>query len=665
MENLIIYLTKASGLIVLFYVAYYTLLKKETFFNSNRWFLLAGLVTSAALPLFVITKTVIVEAVTNAPTQEISVEQLMALQQAITANEVNNINWYTIIAILYFIGALFFFIRFVIDLRGIRNIIKGKYITQKNGFKYIDSESIQSPFSFFNYIAYNSKTLNNTELENIISHEKVHSAQKHSIDMIISQLFCIIFWFNPFIWFYKKGIAQNLEFIADAEATKQIEDIKAYQKTLLKITVQPECTAIINHFYQSLIKKRIVMLNKKQSKTRNSWKYAVVLPVLVAFMLLFQLEVKAQIPPPPPPVPQPVIEGKINNNQIISTKVVVSKDTKEEQFETYKSIFKKSYDADVAFKKIARNNKGEITSIYISVKDKDTKDSYPVREIFPNDENKPIPSIAIEMSNDGNTNQVSFKDVKLVESKGKHVRVHKYVGVDQIPPPPPTIEGEWSINKFTVDNKDALIVIDGIKQKKGEIIKIPINQELDEVHVLNKKKAKKKYGRAGKKGAIEIKTKKKPTRHTMRIIKNQMHGDILIKESIEDLDGFENETILVETISDMDFDTIVLKSNDIAGVELLESLSVEDFEKIQENLNEVEYEVLEFQNNETLRNYPLNKEEISKTKKDIEEAKQKLVIRKKKIMELRKQKRLERTEALEKRRKILEERKKARQESRE
>lgn len=36
------------------------------------------------------------------------------------------------------------------------------------------------------------------------------------------------------------------------------------------------------------------MLNKNQSKKRNSWKYAVILPALTGFMVLFQVEVVAQ-----------------------------------------------------------------------------------------------------------------------------------------------------------------------------------------------------------------------------------------------------------------------------------------------------------------------------------------------------------------------------------
>ena len=87
---------------------------------------------------------------------------------------------------------------------------------------------------------------------------------------------------------------QNLEYIADQKASQLIDDKKVYQKALLKVVTHQNCLSITNHFYQSLIKKRIVMLNKNQSHKRNSWKYALILPALVAFILLFQIKVIAQ-----------------------------------------------------------------------------------------------------------------------------------------------------------------------------------------------------------------------------------------------------------------------------------------------------------------------------------------------------------------------------------
>ena len=232
METLFIYLIKSSGLIGMFYLAYFVLLRKETFFNSNRWFLLAGLITAVVLPLVVFTKIVWVDpSPTNFDWSKIPMTTPIE-------NDAFEINWFLVFGITYGIGILIFLVKFAFDFYSLSKVLKGKTIQKQADFKFIDVTVNVSPFSYFNYIVYNSSLYSDTQLENILEHEKVHSAQNHTVDVLISRLFCIVFWVNPLVWLYKKAIVQNLEFIADSEASKNISDKKAYQLTLLKITTQ-------------------------------------------------------------------------------------------------------------------------------------------------------------------------------------------------------------------------------------------------------------------------------------------------------------------------------------------------------------------------------------------------------------------------------------------
>ncbi len=194
-------------------------------------------------------------------------------------NEAFEINWYLVIGIVYSIGILGFLLKLAFDFYSLSKVLKGKSIQKQADFQFIDVTENLAPFSYFNSIVYNSSLYSETELESILEHEKVHSTQNHTIDVLITRFFCVVFGSIRCIWLYKKAILQNLEFIADSEASKRLSDKKAYQLALVKITTQENCVALTNHFYQSLIKKRIVMLNKNQSKKRNSWKYALVLPL--------------------------------------------------------------------------------------------------------------------------------------------------------------------------------------------------------------------------------------------------------------------------------------------------------------------------------------------------------------------------------------------------
>ncbi|PWB23687.1 M56 family metallopeptidase [Flavobacterium sp. HTF] len=354
MEALFIYIIKSASLILLFYCAYYFLLRKETFFNSNRWFLLSGLLVSAILPLFVYTKTIWIDTV-----QSLDMDAQSALPHSIE-NESFHFNWIYFMLGLYTLGFLVFMIKFALDFYSLNSILRGKKIQQQADFKFVDVNDNIAPFSYFEYIVYNSSMFTPSELENIIAHEKVHSDQNHTIDVLISRLFTIIFWFNPIVWLYKKAITQNLEFIADSEAAKKLLDKKAYQYTLLKITTHESCVAITNHFYQSLIKKRIVMLNKNQSKKRNSWKYYTVIPVLAAFVLLFQVEVVAK-------EKQQIIKdaaGEIKSVDVYK----IRKSSTDADLKQIKEKLKSIHNIDFEASEIKRNAENELTSIIIDVK---------------------------------------------------------------------------------------------------------------------------------------------------------------------------------------------------------------------------------------------------------------------------------------------------------
>ena len=90
-------------------------------------------------------------------------------------------------------------------------------------------------------------------------------------------------------WFYKKGVEENLEYIADSATVQQIESVKQYQLALVKASSTSPIPALTNNFYQSFIKKRIVMLNKSTSKKINAWKLILVLPLLAVFLWSFNI----------------------------------------------------------------------------------------------------------------------------------------------------------------------------------------------------------------------------------------------------------------------------------------------------------------------------------------------------------------------------------------
>ncbi|WP_294824530.1 M56 family metallopeptidase [uncultured Flavobacterium sp.] len=644
MENFIIYMAKASGLIAMFFLAYHALLKKETFFNANRWFLLAGLFTAAALPLLEYTRTIWVDPAPAAETavHTLTLGELMAYkelqqQMAVRAKETFTINWPDVAAGLYLAGVLFFLARFVRDFLSVRRILAGSMVVRDGRFRLIDSEKARSPFSFFNYIVYNSAHLKPEELAGIILHEKVHSSQKHSLDMIIGQLFCIAFWFNPLVWMYRKSISQNLEFIADAAAIRLTEDRRAYQKTLLKITMQPDCTNLTNHFYQSLIKKRIVMLNKQQSKKWNSWKYASVLPLLAIFMLLFQVRTIAQEKNPgKQPAKVTHATGKFS--------LEINKDTKDAELEESKQLLKDGFDADVKYENLTRNQDHEITAIKVTVQDKGQSQVYEVAG------HKPIApfSIEIEKNNKSGRNVITFGTgiggndfisakaftitdggVGFEEEPADSMRLQKHkiirsYGMDGSAMPQMQMpEGHWSVNSLKIGDTDMLIVINGVKQKKGDAIKLPLGQEIAELNMIKGKEAKKKYGKEGKEGAVEITTKSASSMPFQLKMGPEIHSFQIPDDMNFEFDMPMDFDIRMEDFPNMQQMLGIMKDDDF---QFYGNFGKEEIEKMREKIEKANARIMEREAPEemTEEEQKATKEELERAKKEIEESRKEL-----------------------------------------
>jgi len=289
MEALLTYLLKSAGLLSIFYLAYIILLKKETSFQVNRRFLLGGIFASVVLPAVYFTRKVIIEA------NSYSFNEIPITTNVSSQDLASTIGIWEIFGIIYLFVASFFIARIIHQIFHIFKLIQQSKINNAEDFKFIKTDATISPFSFFKFIVYNPKAHSEKDLKMILQHEKIHAAQWHSIDILIANLTTTLLWFNPLSWLYKKSVEQNLEYIADRETVTISGAKKSYQQALVKVSIANLQPALTNHFYQSFIKKRILMLNKKSSQNSGLWKISLVFPLVLAFMLTFNVKTEARI----------------------------------------------------------------------------------------------------------------------------------------------------------------------------------------------------------------------------------------------------------------------------------------------------------------------------------------------------------------------------------
>ncbi|WP_430613051.1 M56 family metallopeptidase [Flavobacterium sp. JP2137] len=312
MEALYLYLFKANLLLTLFYILYKILLQPTTFYTQNRYYFLSGLLLSLLMPLWYFSQTVWITAdVLDAP---------IAALPSVAQDREHPLDFALVISGTIAATALVLLTRLLLKIRRVHHLSTVEQPLIRNGIRYYDQVEYRTPFSFWNSIYYNSRNYSEAELEVILLHEKVHIDQKHTVDILILQLLCCLFWFNPWMWKLKTAAIANLEFLTDEAVLQQSPRPVLYQKTLLKTVGIPLKTSITPAFNQSFIKTRIMKINQSKTQKIQAVRYGFPLAAVVVFTLLFQVKIVAQVktpnsppntavaPPMPPQIPAAVSE---------------------------------------------------------------------------------------------------------------------------------------------------------------------------------------------------------------------------------------------------------------------------------------------------------------------------------------------------------------------
>lgn len=293
MPMLFLYLGKLSICLAVVYLFYWLLLQRLTFYNWNRWYLLGYSFLSIFIPFINVSQVLEQSKWSTFKTvQAIPVITGLSSKNEVTSSLPAATTGVWNVALLIFItGILVMLARVILQWLSYVSIKrKGRLLVNDNVNVYEVSNDI-IPFSFGRSVFINPQLHNPEELKEILRHEYVHVRQKHTIDIIWAEVLCLFNWYNPFAWFIRHSIRQNLEFIADNKALENGMDKKQYQYLLLKVMGIPQFHIAAPFNFYSL-KKRIVMMNKIKSAKVHLLKFLFVLPLLAILVLAFRTTLK-------------------------------------------------------------------------------------------------------------------------------------------------------------------------------------------------------------------------------------------------------------------------------------------------------------------------------------------------------------------------------------
>jgi hypothetical protein len=295
---------------------YKVFLQRETFFRLNRWVLVACLLLAFVLPLARVPAALslrkprvetaappsappivrdAVNDLTGAAAGPI-VETPVApegTQPRISTVKVEAgakfdmgrvLQW---VAWLYWFGVAAFALNFLLQMGLLLYRAYANPVIRDGRYRIVELSGDVAPCSFGNNIFINPEKYDWDTYQQVLEHEKVHCRGRHTWDIVLAELVLIFQWFNPFAWIYRKTLEHNLEFLTDEELLqRRALDPSSYQMSLLRVSAPHLPLGLTTNYNQSLLKKRILMMQAKKSNWHTTWKYLFLLPLMAVMMCL-------------------------------------------------------------------------------------------------------------------------------------------------------------------------------------------------------------------------------------------------------------------------------------------------------------------------------------------------------------------------------------------
>jgi len=336
MTRFVIYLFETGLCLSLLYLAYWMFLRKETYFNFNRLFLIGSIILALTLPLlhlnFMIRQESSMEESasgilkfrnyyqeligmidadygfepgsrhssglpggingTGELMEGLGGESALRMESedepVATRNAGSPLRIPALLLLLiYLAGVAWFLVRFIYLVTRLFIFARRYGYTNFSGFRLVNIEEDISPFSFFKYLYINKNTLSEDELHNVLEHEKAHISQRHSLDHLFAHALAVFQWFNPFAWQIRNALKTTHEFIADRQVLDRGFALVDYQTLLLKQVIGYHSVELVNNFNLKPIKKRIAMMTKIRSGRPARLKAMLVIPFAIVLFLLF------------------------------------------------------------------------------------------------------------------------------------------------------------------------------------------------------------------------------------------------------------------------------------------------------------------------------------------------------------------------------------------
>ncbi|VTR40194.1 M56 family metallopeptidase [Sphingobacterium thalpophilum] len=538
MESLLTYILQVNLLLAMIYIGYTGLLKRLTFYTLNRAYFLIGGIFAFVYPFLDLRSLLLQRGLDMGVVGE-------QISFYITKPEVQDrLTLAGLIEIVFMVGAVILLLKFLLQLMSLLRIHMHSTADQWRTYFFRNVLIPIVPFSFLNKIYVNKQQHLDAELHDIFKHEDIHVKGLHSVDILLFEMILVCCWYNPFVWLLRRAIRQNLEFLTDQRVLDKGIDRQTYQYSLLNVSKKGTSIGLSNQFNFKLLKRRIMMMNKKRSSKIELSKYGFLLPLFLLAGAAFTVS-RAEHS----------IEGVVrqaNETPLIALPQVNPLDSLPDRLPAHTgTLQKKEPAADTVKNDAVRHVAGENNDKASGLKlvglaghdpllmlDNVVIDREKLNALDPNT----IESISVlkDKSATAIYGEKGEKGVVLITTKtGKSAAAGSVHG---------KVSGLFLQSDSTRTTKvktvgiptNVLYVIDGVKASPEEIKELSPN-DIEHIHVIKDATAQVKYGRDGKNGVIEVTTKKWARQHPDKAGKSdsRLHTEGKTAEDVVKVIGYK------------------------------------------------------------------------------------------------------------------------------
>ncbi|MBP8934739.1 MAG: hypothetical protein KBG68_03460 [Prevotella sp.] len=277
MNDILIYSLKSALVLVMLYMPYILMLRKERFFRTNRIMLLSILFFSLVLPACNLSKLAIssesVVQVTRPIYVQMHEEQAMSNSSTpiVVQTQSEFFNRKMLLPFILILGIMVMALIRLLQMVNMQSVVKRGCLWSKE----IDDCTIYchagdvSPFSWMKSIVINEKDYKENGHQ-IILHEQGHILCHHSLDILLLTLVQTLQWWNPLVYIFGNSLRDVHEYEADNYVLKAGVNLQEYQTLLISKALGSGTYVFANNLKHSLIKNRITMMMKKNT---SKWAY--------------------------------------------------------------------------------------------------------------------------------------------------------------------------------------------------------------------------------------------------------------------------------------------------------------------------------------------------------------------------------------------------------